>query len=112
MVVADAEARDDLELGEMRQRFLVRRHGVIGNGHAAGVRQHVGGQAFEVGAGFRLVQDELVREAVFQDRPDRSVDQQIDLFGRIIRGSHQFSFPSALSCQRRNTRCETSASSP
>ena len=112
VVVADAEACDDLELGEMRQRFPVGRHRVIGDRHAAGFRHDIGRQSLEVGTGLRRMQDELVRKAVFEDRPDRSVDQQIDLFGRNIRGSHQFSFPSALSCQRRSTRCETSASSP
>ena len=49
---------------------------------------------------------------LFDDRLARPIDQQIDLLGRNIPASHQFSFPSALSCQRRNTRCEVSASSP
>jgi hypothetical protein len=112
MVVADAEAGDDFELGEMRQRLRIGRHHVIGHRHAADLRDRFGRQALEVGAALRHMQDELIRKAVFQDRPDRPVDQEIDLFGRNIRGSHQFSFPSALSCQRRSTRCETSASSP
>ena len=83
MVIADAEAGDDFELREMRQRLLVRLHRVVGHGDAADLRRPLGRQPFEVGAGFRLVQDKLVREAVFEDRPDRPVDQKIDLFGRI-----------------------------
>ena len=112
MVVADAEARDDFKLGELRQCLRIGRHHVIGHRHAADLRYRFGRQALEVGAALRHMQDVLIRKAVFQDRPNRPVDQEIDLFGRNIRGSHQFSFPSALSCQRRNTRCETSASSP
>ena len=112
MVVADAEACDHFQLGELRQRLRIGRHHVIGHRHAANLRHSIGRQPLEVGAALRHMQDELIRKAVFQDRPDWPIDQEIDLFGRNIRGSHQFSFPSALSCQRRNTRCETSASSP
>jgi hypothetical protein len=35
VVVADAKAGDDFEFRELRQRLLVRRHGVVGDGHAA-----------------------------------------------------------------------------
>ena len=82
VVVADAEARDDFELGEMRQRLRVGRHHVIGHRHAADLRYRFGRQSLEVGAALRHMQDELIRKAVFQDRPDWSVDQEIDLFGR------------------------------
>ena len=63
----------------------------------------------EIGRGLERMQHELVGKTVIDDRLVRAVDQQVDLLGRNIPG-HQFSFPSALSCQRRNKRCEISAS--
>ena len=111
VIVADAETGDDFELGEMRQRRLVGMHGVVGDRHAAGLRQHIRRQPLKVGLVLGHMQDELVRKAVFKNWPDWSVDQEVDLFGRDTSG-HQFSFPSALSCQRRNKRWVISASSP
>ena len=112
VVVADAEARHHLNLGQLRQRILVRTHGVVGHRDAADPVADRGRQALEIAARLRLVHDEMIGKAVLEDRPHRPIDQKVDLFGRNRTGSHQFSFPSALSCQRRKTRWETSASTP
>src|SRR4051794_30780221 len=110
MVVADAETGDDLELWEFLQRRLVAAHRVVGHCHAADSLGDLRREAVEVAAGLELVQHELVGKAVLDDGLVRPVNQKVDLL-RMYRGSHQMSFPSALSCQRRNRRCESSASS-
>src|SRR4029077_4782104 len=104
-------AGDDFELWKVRQRSLVGMHGVVGDRHTPGFRQHIRRQPLEGGLVLGHMQDELVRKAVLKDWPDWPVDQEVYLFGGDTSG-HQFSFPSALSCQRRNTRWEISASSP
>lgn len=112
VVVADAEARHHLDLGQLRQRIPVGAHGVIGHRHAADLFADRRRQPLEIAPRLRLVHDEMIGKPVLEDRPDRPINQKVDLFGRNRTGGHQLSFPSALSCQRRKTRWETSASTP
>ena len=80
----------------------------IGDRHAADFPGNGGRQPLQIGLFLEMMQHELIGKAVVDDRTVRPVDQQIDLFRGNRRG-HQFSFPSALSCQRRNIRCDTTA---
>lgn len=51
----------------------------------------------QVGRGLSRMQHGMVGKAVLQDRPDRSVNQEIDLSDEIFPGISP-SFPSAPSC--------------
>ena len=80
MIVADTETRSDFELRKSRQRGLVGPHRVIGDGHAADLRDRIRRQPLQIGGGFSHMQHELVGKAVYENRPDRSVNQEVDLF--------------------------------
>ena len=106
VIIADAETRDDFELGKQGHHSAVGDDGMISHRNALDATSDIGRQLVEIGARLGLVHDEIVRKAGLQDRPDRPIDQDVGL------RSHQVSFPSALSCQRRKMRWETSASTP
>ena len=109
VIVADAERGDDLDLGIFRQHGAVGWH-QAGHGNATDFLGDTRRQPFEIVLGFIFMQYELIRETVIDQRLRRSVDQQVDFVRRDSR-PHYFSFRSALSCQRRNTMWDTSASS-
>ena len=112
MIVADAERGYDLELGETRQRPGVTAHRIVGDRHAAYLGGDLRRQSLQIVGRFKMMQHELVGKAVVDDRLVRPMNQQIDFLGRDSSAHHQFSFPSALSCQRLSTKCEISASRP
>src|SRR4029077_2517923 len=110
MVVANAEGGNDLEFWKQPERPGIAAHRIVGDRRAADLARDIRRQPLQIVRRLEMMQHELVGKTIVDDRLAWSVDQQIDLLGRNSSGRHQVSFPSALSCQRRNKRYEISAS--
>ena len=76
MVVADAEAGDDLELRKLRDHRLIDAH-EVGHGDAADALAHRSGDTAEIALVLELMQDKAFGQAFGDDRLGRAEQQNV-----------------------------------